>query len=92
MSGVRVEYTPSGALLKHGGSGSAYANYGCRCDECKAANAARVQRRARERTSEEPAPDSHGKDSTYKNWGCRCEACIEAHRVTFAALKAKRND
>ncbi len=73
-----VKYTPGGKLVKHGGSGTAYANYGCRCDECKQANAERALRRRKARLKEEPPPGSHGKYTTYSNWGCRCEFCLKA--------------
>jgi len=46
----RVDFTPSGKSVTHGGSGTAYAHYGCRCDECTVANTARsMRRRARDR-------------------------------------------
>lgn len=73
--GVKVDFTPSGKPITHGGSGTAYANYGCRCDECKAANSERTKRRRLERYQETAPPGAHGKYSTYSNWGCRCEPC-----------------
>lgn len=72
-----VNFTPSGKPVTHGGSGTAYANYGCRCEDCKKANSERASRRRRERYAEIP-PDNHGKYSTYSNWGCRCPECKEA--------------
>ena len=62
----------------HGGSGNAYNAYGCRCEECVAANTRRVKRRAKERLSE-PVRGAHGNASTYSNWGCRCAECTAAH-------------
>jgi hypothetical protein len=79
VAGVRVEFTPAGNPVKHGGAGTAYANYGCRCDECTAANAARVARRRAERATEEPPADAHGNASTYTNWRCRCDECTAAN-------------
>lgn len=74
-----VKYTPSGKkLVTHGGSGNAYANYGCRCDECKAANTKRIRRRLHERDASTLPPEAHGKYTTYTNWRCRCEACVLA--------------
>lgn len=73
-----VNFTPSGKPVTHGGSGTAYANYGCRCTDCKLANTERAKRRRRERVKEEPPEDAHGKYSTYSNWGCRCDACVKA--------------
>jgi hypothetical protein len=43
VSSVRVECTPSGAPVKHGGTANGYKNYGGRCDECKAAHNAEMQ-------------------------------------------------
>ena len=79
---VIVNFTPTGKPVTHGGSGSAYANYGCRCELCIEANTARVDRRRRERqTEEQPANLPHGRDSTYSNWGCRCEPCKAAYSL-----------
>ena len=79
--GIKVDFTPAGGLVKHGGSGTAYANYGCRCEECQEANTERTKRRRRERVTEEPPADSHGKPSTYSNWGCKCVECVAAGAV-----------
>jgi len=76
--GVKVDFTPGGNPVKHGGSGTAYANYKCRCDECTEANTARTKRRRNARYGEAPPEDIHGKYSTYSNWGCRCELCLAA--------------
>ena len=85
MSGQRVEVTPSGKPLSHGGSGTAYASYGCRCDECKAANTARIKRRRVARNPDDAPAGAHGKTSTYVNWGCRCAPCTAAHAKRCAA-------
>lgn len=71
---------PQKAEVGPNGRFRAYAA-GCRCTECKAANAA-AQRRRRRRAATEPRRADmagHGKASTYKNHGCRCEACRTAH-------------
>lgn len=49
-----INYTPTGKPVEHGGSGSAYSNYGCRCKPCTIAN---TERTARGRLTE-PAPDA----------------------------------
>jgi len=80
----RVDHTPSGKPVTHGGSGSDYSHYGCRCDECRAASSNRVIRRRQERASNPVPPHiGHGKTSTYNNYGCRCDLC--------AAAKAEEN-
>ena len=91
--GLRVEYTPGGKPVTHGGSGTAYSNYGCRCQECTDANAARYNRRRKERealaeTGKLPEWVKHGSDSTYCNWGCRCEACTKEHSRKCAEYQA----
>ena len=88
-SGGRVvSFTPSGKPVTHGGSGHAYSNYGCRCDECRAANAARFARRKAERDMR-MSDFEHG-SSGYVNWGCRCDVCAEAHSEVMAANYASR--
>ena len=75
-----VNFTPGGKPVTHGGAGTAYANYGCRCDECTLANRFKVARRQAERRYEKvPSEEMHGKQSTYINWSCRCEPCSAAH-------------
>lgn len=58
---------------KHGENG--YANYGCRCDECRAGKAQAHRRRARQRERREPP--EHGL-SGYNNYHCRCDVCCAA--------------
>lgn len=85
-----VEYTPTGKLVKHGGSGSAYSHWGCRCDACVEANRARVARRLAERRGEEiPEDVEHGKSATYANCSCRCEECNAAWRVSVNSYYAR---
>lgn len=78
MSGVRIEFTPSGKPMKHGGSGMGYSHYGCRCEECTAANTWRYRRRTNARRPEDAPAGSHGSPSTYVNWHCRCVECRAA--------------
>lgn len=79
-----VTHTPAGTIVSHGGAGTAYSAYGCRCRACKNANALRVNQRRKEREAlvkGEGLPETvrHGRASSYSNWGCRCEACSKAH-------------
>lgn len=56
-------------------------NSGCRCDDCRAANAERIRglrARRRERLKTGEAEIEHGL-SAYNNWGCRCEVCTLAN-------------
>ena len=52
---------------------------GCRCDECRAGNAAWMREyRYRERA----IPDgAHGRASTYVNYRCRCALCAYEWRA-----------
>lgn len=59
------------------GTMNGYGNYQCRCDKCRAANAA-MNKAARERRSKNIPDNIHGKASTYYNYKCRCEACTNA--------------
>lgn len=64
------------------GSMTKYRN-GCRCEDCRKANAAHARKeRARWRERGQlPASGAHNV-STYRNYGCRCDVCK-------AAMKAK---
>lgn len=76
--------------IPHGGSGGGYTHYGCRCDECRAANTARCRRaRARrlERLAAGQAAVTHGSASTYTNWGCKCDECTQANTEKDAAYR-----
>ena len=73
-----VIFSPAGNPVSHGGSGSGYTNYGCRCEDCTEANTARMHRRRLERKGKKPPSDAHGQLSTYVNWWCRCPACRRA--------------
>jgi hypothetical protein len=55
--------------------------YGCRCEECRAANTAqgregRVRRAAALARLADQLP--HGSKATYTNYGCQCDACVAA--------------
>ena len=74
------------------GTGYSY-NEGCRCDDCRAANARRtaVQRRERNRKMRVGlASPPHGHASTYLNYDYRCEPCKQAHSVALAKRRAKK--
>jgi hypothetical protein len=93
--GRRVDFTPGGKPATHGGSGHTYTNYGCRCDECRKANARRYQRRKAERqvlvdTGQIPDTVEHGSAATYNNWGCRCRRCTDAHIEKCRSDDARR--
>lgn len=67
----------------HGTFGG-YNNHGCRCDRCRAANAAEFARSKAARADRlrmDPTLAPHGVASTYGNWGCRCRPCTEANAV-----------
>ena len=72
----------------HGGSGSGYSNYGCRCEACVVAHRTRVARRRAERIAQgaPPAFVEHGL-SAYTNWGCRCFTCTEANKAHHRARR-----
>lgn len=65
-------------------------NRGCRCEQCKYANAeyAKVQR-ARLAKREVP-PEVHGTVGGYTNWLCRCGRCSTAHTEYEHILQANR--
>jgi hypothetical protein len=65
------------------GTNSAYTNYGCRCDRCRAAHIAQDVD-LRRRQAAEVAPSgvhpyaTHGTANGYSYYGCRCEPCTAA--------------
>jgi hypothetical protein len=79
--------------ITHGGA--AYRNYGCRCEECTAANSAsqlsaQVRRNAATAANGGVAPtETHG-TSTYQNWGCRCDVCRADSATYLAGVRARR--
>lgn len=78
MSCLYPNLTPTGRYRK-----------GCRCDDCRAHNAARCQKLQRARCERsEQAP--HGTVGAYTNWGCRCEPCTSAHNARCRAYYQSR--
>ncbi|MDX2841445.1 hypothetical protein PV377_21135 [Streptomyces ipomoeae] len=67
---------------------------GCRCTECRAANAERQRVQQRRRIGDPEAADraGHGNASTYQNYGCRCRPCTEANTAKSLAYKARRRE
>jgi hypothetical protein len=62
------------------GTTSAYRKRKCRCDTCRARNAAN---QARQRATRDPLPPGdprHGTLNGYTNYRCRCGPCAAAKR------------
>ena len=76
------------APIKHG-TPYAYRRHGCRCEDCRAAQAAyakeRYEARKRGDVRRRPAAKDHGTRPMYAG-GCRCEQC----RAAEAAYQRKR--
>lgn len=53
---------------------------GCRCDVCRAANAAAAAERRARRLEQGMPADAHGMPSGYTFWGCRCKVCKRTER------------
>ncbi|MFE6126678.1 hypothetical protein ACFQ6Q_00175 [Streptomyces sp. NPDC056437] len=86
-------YTPAPPKpIRHGRVGGY--RRGCRCDECRAANA-RAQQNSKARRSADPAAidrAGHGKATTYVNYGCRCDPCKHAGSIDNAARYRARKE
>jgi hypothetical protein len=73
-------------MINHGTT-TAYANYGCRCDECRAANTAYQRDRRSRKAAGLPVRaraangemGAHGTYSTYIHHKCRCKECSIAN-------------
>lgn len=84
--------TASGAALTVHGRRSTYVG-GCRCDECRRANADyqwALGRRRRRALAADPSIVEHGTPSTYTNWGCRCDECRAANRAWLTSWQARQ--
>lgn len=63
---------------------------GCRCEPCKAAQAAYMREKREQRGANLAADDPrHGKKGTYDYYGCRCQACTKANTEAVKERKAK---
>lgn len=60
------------------GTVNGYTNYGCRCDDCRAAVRAQRQKNKAARTAKPIPPRVHGTANGYGNYGCRCDDCKAA--------------
>lgn len=76
-------------MAEHGTVGM-YGNHGCRCDPCRAANAA-YQRELMARYRASGGRGEHGTSYRYDT-GCRCASCREAHNAKSRAWKQKRRE
>ncbi|MDP4501007.1 hypothetical protein [Nonomuraea turcica] len=65
---------------------------GCRCDECRAKNAAEMRKHRRRAANDPTRADraGHGKANTYKNHACRCDACKTAYKHWAEDCKARK--
>jgi hypothetical protein len=70
----------SGAAWEHG-TQYGYDTKGCRCEECRGANAASWRRKAANRAAREAPEQPHGTLNAYNNYGCRCSECRAANAV-----------
>jgi DNA mismatch endonuclease (patch repair protein) len=67
---------------------STYGNAGCRCPECRSANA-RYQQQLLERYRQQGGRGQHGTDYRYRT-GCRCDGCRAAHAAEDRAYRRRR--
>lgn len=74
------------------GTVNAYANYSCRCDECKEAYRVYQLPQIKERRAEGlvAGDPRHGTYNGYANYGCRCDECKEANRVYAQDYRARK--
>lgn len=80
-------------MAEHG-TRSRYRRDKCRCDKCRAANAAYIGGLREKKKAELGAgavPDeavAHGV-SGYANWGCRCSVCAQSRNQSFRGFQAE---
>ncbi|MGO9163939.1 MAG: hypothetical protein ACLP7J_25185 [Streptosporangiaceae bacterium] len=72
------------------GTASAYNNYGCRCEECRAAATAARRSWVSSLQDRQFAEVPHGTASGYRNWGCRCEHCSSARAAEAREQRRRR--
>lgn len=79
------------AKFSHGQTGYTY--YGCKCDVCRAANAARCRRAKEDRLARVAAGEAeipHGRGG-YTNYGCHCEVCTQANSAACRKYRQTRD-
>jgi hypothetical protein len=75
------------------GTYNGYSNLGCRCDDCKAANVAKMmENRERRQKSIDPSDPRHGTATFYFNYGCRCDDCKTANTEYAAKRRAEKRN
>lgn len=63
---------------------------GCRCDQCRAANAEMHRRwRVNAAARADALGVSHGTTARYTNYGCRCDQCREANRLRLRTYRTE---
>jgi hypothetical protein len=72
------------------GTASAYNNYGCRCERCRAASTAARRAWVESLQDRQFADVPHGTPSGYRNWGCRCEPCSLVRATEARAQQLKK--
>ena len=80
----------TGADFSHGQAGYTY--YGCKCDVCRAANAARGRRAKDDRLARVAAGEieiPHGRGG-YTNYGCKCDVCTKANSTACRNYRRAR--
>ena len=96
LNGMRPRYAAKLAAdpdSQPHGSDSTYTNYGCRCEQCRAAHAIKCAKSAEDRAARlaaDPTIRPHGDRNTYTGWGCRCAECTAAVARYEAERYAKR--
>jgi len=91
---VEIDGRLVAAYLPEERHGGAWADHGCQCEPCSAANKAHSAASAKRRRARwyarralvngvlvSPDVRQHGTTRAYKHFGCRCASCGEAERV-----------
>lgn len=73
------------AISRRHGTVHMYEKYGCRCDQCRAALAAKLREYRSTRLKGKP-PLRHGTRNAYERHQCRCDECI-AYMISVGRLK-----
>jgi len=79
-----------GRIKKHG-TRYAYVE-GCRCEDCRKANA-QYQLKLKKKLASIAIPSHlHGTLNAYANWSCRCQYCKKANAIHSAKTREVVND